>query len=439
MGVVVQATHLVLKDRVAIKLLRRHLVADDHAVARFVREAQSAARIKSPYVARVVDVGTMDNGSPYLVMEFLEGSDLGAIVEKKGPMPLDTALRCALQTCEALAAAHASGVIHRDIKPGNLFLTRGQDGVPALKVLDFGISKVVEPLENADLTQTQRSMGSPFYMSPEQMRSARKVDVRTDIWSLGTVMYEIITGVPPFVAETIPELYALVLDKESRPTPMMELRPEVPPELNNVVQICLSKDPAGRYANVAEVAAALSLLAGPEGEASAVRTRHILETAGLLAEGVVKVPPVPSVPPAAAKEGASTATSFGHTGRVPNTIRRRTLTYGAGALAVAAAVVSASVWMTKKPAPVGPESEPAMSPDAFVAPHTAAAPGPLPGASATTTAAETPSASASAGASAQPVSSARAPTASARAPAAPSKPAAAKAPASPDSVLLNRK
>src|SRR3954464_9055149 len=171
MGVVVEATHVNLKDRVALKFLRAARFADDATIARFLREAQAAAKIKSPHVARVVDVGTLENGSPYMVMEFLEGTDLGTVLEQTGILPIDVAVSYVLQTCEALAAAHAARVIHRDIKPSNLFLTKGPDRAPVIKVLDFGISKLldVNSLSGA-ITETQRAMGSPSYMAPEQMR-----------------------------------------------------------------------------------------------------------------------------------------------------------------------------------------------------------------------------------------------------------------------------
>src|SRR6266850_36015 len=195
MGVVVEATHITLKDRVALKFLRSPKFADQTTITRFLREAQAAARIKSPHVARVLDVGTL--------------------LDREGVLPVEQAITYALQTCEALAAAHASGVIHRDIKPSNLFLTRGPDQTPLVKVLDFGISKIFDGTSSGSITETQRAVGSPSYMAPEQMRSAKRVDGRADIWSMGVVLYELLAGRAPFVADTIPELYALILDKVS--------------------------------------------------------------------------------------------------------------------------------------------------------------------------------------------------------------------------------
>src|SRR5258706_2857144 len=281
MGVVVEATHVTLKDRVALKFLRAARFADDITIRRFLQEAQAAAKIKSPHVARVVDVGTLENGSPYMVMEFLEGMDLGTLLEQSGVLPVEIAVSYVLQTCEALAAAHAARIIHRDIKPSNLFLTQGPDRAPVIKVLDFGISKLLDANSlSGSITETQRAMGSPSYMAPEQMRSARKVDGRADIWSTGVVLYELLTGQLPFTAETIPELYALILDVTSVPRPMRTDRDDLPEELERIVLKCLAKDPDRRFRDVAELAEALSPY-GPElGPRSAARTRRIIEAGG---------------------------------------------------------------------------------------------------------------------------------------------------------------
>ncbi len=281
MGVVVEATHITLKDRVALKFLRSPKFADQTTITRFLREAQAAARIKSPHVARVIDVGTLDDGSPYMVMEFLEGMDLGTLLDREGVLPVEQAVTYALQTCEALAAAHASGVIHRDIKPSNLFLTRGPDQTPLVKVLDFGISKIFDGTSSGSITETQRAVGSPSYMAPEQMRSAKRVDGRADIWSMGVVLYELLAGRAPFVADTIPELYALILDKVSRPTPLRTLRAELPEGLEVIAERCLEKNADQRYVDIAELAAALAPFGGEFGPVSAARSRRILESAGL--------------------------------------------------------------------------------------------------------------------------------------------------------------
>jgi serine/threonine-protein kinase len=246
MGVVAECTHLALNERVAVKMLRPDVMLDYDAVQRFIREAQAAVKLKSEYVARVSDVGTFENGTPYMVMEFLEGLDVGELLEERGVLPAPWASELVLQTCEALAEAHSLGIVHRDIKPTNLFVTWRPDGSALIKVLDFGISKA--PIgTDMQLTQTQSLLGTPAYMSPEQMRSARLVDTRTDIWSLGTVLYEILEGRRPFEAESFSEMCVKVA--VDPPAPMVN----APPALQAVIMRCLAKTPEQRYANMAEL------------------------------------------------------------------------------------------------------------------------------------------------------------------------------------------
>ncbi|HTB76104.1 MAG TPA: serine/threonine-protein kinase [Polyangiaceae bacterium] len=192
MGVVVAACHLQLHQKVAIKFLLPEALSNAEAVERFAREARAAVKITSEHVARVIDVGTLDTGAPYMVMEFLEGHDLAQWVRLRGSLLLEQAVDFVLQACEALAEAHALGIVHRDLKPANLFIVRGADALHAVKVLDFGISKAAG-LEVA-LTRTAAVMGSPLYMSPEQMAASRNVDARTNIWAMGIVLYELLTS-----------------------------------------------------------------------------------------------------------------------------------------------------------------------------------------------------------------------------------------------------
>ncbi|HEY6462672.1 MAG TPA: serine/threonine-protein kinase, partial [Polyangiaceae bacterium] len=199
MGIVVAATHEGLDQRVAIKFLLPDAMRNDDVVERFLREAKVAARVNSEYVARVTDVGkTEPDGIPFIVMEYLEGQDLGQMIDESGPLPLEEAAEIGLQACEALVEVHGAGIIHRDLKPSNLFVTRRADGSPCLKLLDFGISKFTSHPsdESADpaLTATATIMGSPSYMSPEQLKSTKEVDSRTDVWALGAVLYEAFTG-----------------------------------------------------------------------------------------------------------------------------------------------------------------------------------------------------------------------------------------------------
>ncbi|HEX7699767.1 MAG TPA: protein kinase [Kofleriaceae bacterium] len=250
MGVVAECTHLALGERVAIKMLRKDVLLDAEAVERFQREAQAAAKLKSEYVARVSDVGTFEGNIPYMVMEFLEGHDLGQLLEQRGVLPVPWATELIMQTAEALAEAHSLGIVHRDIKPTNLFVTWRPDGSALIKVLDFGISK--SPMgTDMQLTQTQSLLGTPAYMSPEQMRSARLVDWRSDIWSLGSVLYELLEGRRPFEAESFSEMCVKVA--VDAPAPMVN----TPIELQPVILKCLAKSPEQRYATMAELGHAL--------------------------------------------------------------------------------------------------------------------------------------------------------------------------------------
>ncbi len=250
MGVVVQAMHMQLHQPVAVKFLLPEILGNHEIVHRFLREAQAAVRLKSEHVARVIDVGTLETGAPYMVLEYLEGTDLAHA--RRHQLTPGVVCDLLLQACEALAEAHANGIIHRDIKPANFFITRRGDGTLLLKVLDFGISKSQFGTEG-NLTATQSVMGTPAYMSPEQMRSAKGVDARSDIWSLGAVLYELLQGTQPFEADSFSAMCLKVAMDPHGP-----LTVPLPPGLDQVVYTCLAKDPAQRYQNVAQLAAALA-------------------------------------------------------------------------------------------------------------------------------------------------------------------------------------
>jgi len=254
MGLVYRAHHLSLDETIAIKVLRRDVSLDAETVARFVREAQSAVRLKSEHVARIRDVGTFDDDLPYMVMEFLEGADLGQLVETNGALNVPVAIDLVLQSCDAIVEAHSLGIVHRDIKPSNLFLSFRPDNTAIVKVLDFGISKSATGAD-LSLTQTSSMLGTPAYMSPEQMRSARTVDARTDVWSIGTVLYELVEARRPFNAESFSEMCVMVA--MDPPAPMV-----LAPELEPIILRCLSKNPDQRYANVADLMQDLARLAG---------------------------------------------------------------------------------------------------------------------------------------------------------------------------------
>ncbi|MEO8701293.1 MAG: serine/threonine-protein kinase [Kofleriaceae bacterium] len=258
MGVVFAAQHVQLDQRVALKFLFVEAAQNAEIVERFKREARAAVKIQSEHVARVMDIGVLaESGTPYIVMEYLEGDDLENVVKASGPLPIHDAVRYLLQACEALAEVHALGVVHRDIKPANLFLAARADGSSIVKLLDFGISKAAPAWTDANdsLTNTAAVIGSPRYMSPEQLRSSRDVDMRSDVWALGVTLFELLGGTSPFARGTMPEVCASILKDE--PLSLAGLRPGIPAELEGVIRRCLSKSADGRYRNVAELAMAL--------------------------------------------------------------------------------------------------------------------------------------------------------------------------------------
>lgn len=261
MGVVVAVRHRELGELYAMKFMLPAALANEQAVDRFVREARAAARLKSEHVAKVHDVGRLENGSPYMVMEYLNGADLEGVLAQQGPLPVAVAATYVMQACDGIAEAHDAGVVHRDLKPANLFLTKRANGSPCIKVLDFGISKSINPDEAANsMTRTTAIMGSPYYMSPEQMRSSKNVDSRTDLWALGVILYQLSTGRVPFPGETITEVCSGVLADD--PPGLGQYLPGMPQEFEQLVRRCLQKRPEHRFGNARELAAALAPIAG---------------------------------------------------------------------------------------------------------------------------------------------------------------------------------
>lgn len=330
MGVVMAARHLHLGTPVAIKILRHDLLAGLDVRERFVREGRATAALRGEHVARVHDAGVLESGDPFLVFELLEGCDLGALVRTHGPLPIETAVGYVLEACEGLAEAHAHGIVHRDLKPGNLFLARRADGSPIVKVIDFGISKhtlAAAPAAAEQVTSTSALLGTPHYMAPEQMRSARAADARSDVWSLGAVLYRLLAGSPPFPGDS---LLDVCMAMQRGAAPLGAGRPDVPPGLDAVVQRCLRQAPEERPPDVAALAADLAPFA-PHGAQAVERITRTLRGAGAPPSGAPTArtqaggtatdlaPPLPETPSSSAMRHASTPAEFATTAAASRT------------------------------------------------------------------------------------------------------------------------
>jgi len=415
MGIVVEAHHLQLDERVALKFLLPEGLKDAEAIARFDREARAAVKIKSEHVARVTDVGRLETGAPYMVMEYLEGEDLSVWLRKRGPMPVEQACEFLLQACEAIAEAHALGIVHRDLKPANLFCIRRADGMLSLKVLDFGISKMTANLAGSrpdlGMTKTSAVVGSPVYMSPEQMQSSKGVDARTDIWSLGIILFELVTGELPFDGASVTELAIKIAT--APPVRIASLRPDLPPGFDYVVSRCLEKDREARFQNVAELAIALKDYGPRRSGPSVERVLRTLQVSGvslpLPPSGAFKsaLAETMSAPGAGPTPDGPTATgsAWGGTraGKRPRRAAVAAILVGAVALVAAA---GALVVKTRRP-PSAPSSLSAATPLPAIAasmPPPAALVVPSASSSSSSTPPDPPKVSAT------PVSSARAPS-----------------------------
>ncbi len=403
MGIVYLAQQTDLDRRVAVKVLRREAMTDKEVVERFRREARVAAKLSNPHVARILDFGTTEDGYPFMVLEYLEGNDLDDELERRGALPLAEAADLIIQACEGMREAHAIGVVHRDLKPGNLFLC-GHEGKRLLKVLDFGISKVTAD-EQVRVTQTASAFGTPLYMSPEHVRSTKGVDHRTDIWSLGVILYEIVTGVPPFDGSS-PTAVAVAVATDPFVPPSVQ-RPGLPRELDDVIAKLLAKDPAARFATVTDLADALRPFAAGEltSEALAPRARaHTME--------------------------ASAMTTTHIAPQTMNKSRRKVAIGAAAAVAGATAIVIAAFSLGRGSDAVTGGEPPTAKPDAAAS-----------ASAATASTAPAPQIGATAAVTVEPVVSA-APTASASATArkpTPAKPTATQAPAATPTQRPNDK
>ena len=346
MGAVVAARHRQLDELVAIKVMTHSMSKVAEAVPRFLREARASIKIRNPHVVRVMDVGTLDTGEPYMVMEHLEGMDLATRIASSGRLPINEAVQYLLEASEAIAEAHALGIVHRDLKPANLFLANTAEGGVWIKVLDFGISKMAQSADQAAMTSTSAVMGSPLYMPPEQMSSTRSVDRRADIWSLGAVLFEALAGRPPFQAETMPQLCAMIL--QEAPASLRALRPEVPESLEQVVLKCLATDRNRRFSDVGELALALHPFGTKSAKVSVERIVNTIQRSGQSTSGI-QLPPASVIPPAtvtpanpvtpanSAATASATAASWGSTNPAPRHSKLAVIGVGA-ALVLTAAV-----------------------------------------------------------------------------------------------------
>jgi serine/threonine-protein kinase len=270
MGVVVRATHVELDQKVAIKMLRD---TSPDGLRRFEREAKLLVRLKSPNVARVYDVGRLDDNTPYIVMEYLEGKDLRAILEERKQLPLEESVDLMLEAMCALAEAHHMGMVHRDLKPANLFLARGPGGTTLVKVLDFGVSKAKG--EGDTMTDEGVALGSPGYMAPEQIESSRDTDLRADLFSIGAILYRLVGGERPFKGDDFITVFATMATNPAPPLDRVVSR--VPEEFAAIVAKCLARDRADRWPSAAPLAVALSPYASVRGRAAVEQILRTLD------------------------------------------------------------------------------------------------------------------------------------------------------------------
>ena len=394
MGMVVAATHLELDQRVALKFMLPDAMRSDQAMDRFLREAKAAVKLRSEHVCRVLDVGRLESNAPYIVMEYMEGQDFADTIQRKGRLLPSDAVDYVMQALEGLAEAHVNNIVHRDLKPGNLFVTSDNEGLPLVKVLDFGISKSSVA---GSATRTGEIMGSPSYMSPEQMTSSKNVDARADIWAMGVILYQALTAALPFDGDTLPALCMSVMTNQ--PPPIAAHRPDVPPGLAAAIMRCMEKNPDARYRDVADLAAAIAPFGSDSAPASAVRIARVLRRSGT--SPAVSNNAMPATILATPAPGARVTTLGGSAGAVdvsaaPKSPSATKLAFfGIGAAAVAGIVVvmifggrgssehgAASVTPTTQPEvaaepPAPTPAPPAPAPEQVAAPVAAPAPQPV--------------------------------------------------------------
>jgi serine/threonine-protein kinase len=304
MGSVWAATHVGLGRRLAVKLIAREYVRSPEALRRFEAEAKAAARLESRHVVGVFDNGTLDDGTPFIAMELLQGETVSDRVERAGPLPLDATVELLAQCCRALAHAHAAGIVHRDIKPDNIFLAREPDtGADVVKVLDFGVAKITLDVgeSSSQITGTGALLGTPLYMSPEQVRGARDVDHRTDLYSLGLVAFTMLTGKVAIQGEAFGDILLKIC---TAPLPkLLASAPGLPPAMEAWFERACAREPGGRHASAQEFVDSLRAAAGAPHQVLASSASMFGDTAGVastLAAPVARLPSYPSAGPALA-------------------------------------------------------------------------------------------------------------------------------------------
>lgn len=367
MGLVAAARHLDLDELFAIKFLLADRLDGARAVERFLREARAAARLKGEHIVKVVDVGRLgEGGTPYMVMEYLRGTDLKHLLRERGPLPIDEILDWMLQACEAMAEAHQHNIVHRDLKPANLFLTRRPNGTPCIKVLDFGVSKHLSP-HAQNITKSGEIIGSPLYMSPEQIVRVKETDVRSDIWALGVILYELAAGISPFRAPSFTEVVGSVLQDE--PAPLHQARPDIPPWYEAIVARCLQKRPDQRFQTIGELSAALKAMGGHPDTAERPSAQS------LEIKSIDSVPPPSAASASRPSQSLSTDSAWGGT-RPDRRISANSKLILSAVLAgiVAAAIYTFFTLRIRKPAEPSPAGAPAVSLNAAPAISTSASP-----------------------------------------------------------------
>lgn len=349
MGEVYEARHVVVGRRFALKLLHPHLAQGSSAVARFLREARAAGSLENPHIAAVVDFATTSDGVPFLVMEYLEGLSLGRLLAREGPLPVPRAVSLLLQICRGLEAAHQAGIVHRDLKPDNLFVVKPPDGSELLKILDFGIAKLVDE-PSAPLTHSGAVLGTAFYMAPEQARGEKQVDFRVDIYALGVIAFELLSARKPHPGDGYNAILAHILTQP--PESLNSFRAGLPDGLVQLVEAAMAFDPAQRPSSVADWAESLAAFAGREISTSAV---HFDLRPQTLASSSAETAADTRTPWAAETSGNTLQSAVGDVRSAatrPGAGRARwPLLVGAGA-----ALAALGLLRPREPSPAGPEN-----------------------------------------------------------------------------------